>query len=152
MELTNRTAGPTCDPAHRRVVVDVPVVRLVCPDRHHHLPEPRVLGQAPVVDGNGGRGHVLDAARVNLLQELRVRVDGLLLQVAHHAVSHARADDVGGGVGSEEHGLRTTRGMKKMVTAEVSKESSTITHKEQILADRAATFRWMPSGQERQLT
>lgn len=78
-------------------MVNVPVMRLIGPDHLHNVPESGIRWQAPVVDGNGRSGLVLEAAVIQVIEEFGVGADGLLLQVAGDAVG-----DLGGGQVCEE--------------------------------------------------
>jgi hypothetical protein len=86
-------------------VIDVAVVGLVGAHHSDDVLERGVRGEAPVVDGNGRRGHVLDLAGVDVPEVLGVGVDGLLLEVSDDAVRELGGDEVAEEVGVEEDAL-----------------------------------------------
>jgi hypothetical protein len=73
-------------------VIDVAVVGLVGAHHSDDVLERGVMGEAPVVDGNGRSGHVLDLAGLDVLEVLGVGVDGLLLEVSDDAVRKLGGD------------------------------------------------------------
>ena len=92
----------------RKLVVHVAVVGLVRPNAVEDVAE-RCGRRQPVVlqrDGRrrGGRKHG-EVALVELLQQVRVGLHRLLLQVAHEAVAEAWGDHVGEAEGPEEDPL-----------------------------------------------
>lgn len=87
-------------------MVDAAVARLVGPDvQDEVLHGAAALGHVPVRHGNVGDlelgvAPLGEVAFVELADAARVRVHGLLLEVAHEAVADPGADEVG-----EEHGV-----------------------------------------------
>ena len=78
-------------------VVHVRVARLVGAHGEHEVAHGGVRVEAPVLDGDVGRrrvGPLGQAAGVDVVQQVRVCPDGLLLEIADHAVAVRRREEV----------------------------------------------------------
>mmetsp|Transcript_55326 Transcript_55326/g.135504 ORF Transcript_55326/g.135504 Transcript_55326/m.135504 type:complete len:349 (+) Transcript_55326:279-1325(+) len=93
----------------REGVVHVAVVGLVGAHGQDEVAHRGVLAQLPVVDADGRRRGGLplpEAPVVDGLEDPRVRVHGLLLEVPHEAVADVRVHEVGQEEGGHEEALR----------------------------------------------
>lgn len=90
---------------YRSKVIHITVVSLVSTNNHDHIPECRILWQAPVVYGNGWGWNILNITFVKLFQELGIGVDGLLFEVAHNTVCEFGGYEVPQEVSIEEDSL-----------------------------------------------
>ena len=88
------------------------MLRLVCAHIVHQVPHrAAALGHVPVRDGNIGYrkvrvGPLLEMAGLDLADDVRIGVHGLLLEVADEAVAGARRQQVGEEEAVEEDALR----------------------------------------------
>ena len=67
-------------------MIDVAMVGFVGSDNKDNVPERGSSGQPPIVERNGRGRYVGNGSTINLLEELRVRMNGFLLEVADHPV------------------------------------------------------------------
>mmetsp|Transcript_94892 Transcript_94892/g.268067 ORF Transcript_94892/g.268067 Transcript_94892/m.268067 type:complete len:236 (+) Transcript_94892:311-1018(+) len=95
------------------MVVRIPVRAFVGPNELEDVTELCILRQVVIHTGHPWGLEILEQrqfAGVDILEKLRVRVHGLLLKVAHEAVTVAGADQVGERVPRQEQGLAADDG------------------------------------------